>query len=212
MSFKQTIYDELKGEVSPKRRAILFDSKGYLTGIASNKDELKTILQKKSTCGVIADQSSMGTVGFDIPNKDVVLAKNITGVDPMLNPVIKDIVGGRLTDETKFHMDETRELIAKYNSFIDKVYPRLANKNTITVELKEEQIIWQFPNVKYLEIKAGDIYFYITELQISIQTYCGTVMIHDSNKDLYAHEIAELVAPTWGMSEKDVEEILLSGF
>lgn len=41
MSFKQIIYDELKGEVSPKRRAVVSDTDSYLLGVASTKEELK---------------------------------------------------------------------------------------------------------------------------------------------------------------------------
>ncbi|PGF05148.1 hypothetical protein [Bacillus toyonensis] len=212
MSFKQIVYDELKGEVSPKRRAVVADRDSYLLGIASTKEELKTLLSKKTVSSVVCDQSIIGTVGFNVETEEVVVSKNISKIDPLSSPVVMEITGSRYNQDTKLSKEELKHLIERNNKYVNKVFKSLSGYQTVTKILDEKELFHDIPKVVYLKVGKDGVWFYLSELQLSIETYCGTFMVHGKGKDLYAHEIAELVSPVWGITEKEVEDILLSGF
>ncbi|MEC2463732.1 hypothetical protein P9X10_02295 [Bacillus cereus] len=212
MPFKQIIYDELKGEVSQKRRAIVADTDSYLLGIASTKEELKTLLQKKNVGSVVCDQSIVGTVGFDVEVEGVVMAKNISKIDPLSNSVLIEITGSRYSQDTKRSKSELKHLIERNNRYVEKVFQRLTKYSTISTFRDKKEVFHDMEEVSFLKVGVDGVWFYLSELQLSIETYCGTFMVHGRGKDLYAHEIAELVSPVWGISEKEVESILLGEF
>lgn len=212
MSFKQIIYDELKGEVSPKRRAVVSDTDSYLLGVAPTKEELKTLLNKETVGSVVCDQSIIGTVGFNVETEEVVVSKNISKIEPLSNPVITEITGSRYVNDTKLSKSELNQLIERNNEYVDKIHKSLMNYQTLTTLKDEKEVLHDLPKVVSLKIGKDGIWFYLSELQLSTETYCGTFMVHGKGKDLYAHEIAEIVSPVWGISEKEIEDILLGGF
>ncbi|PHE64406.1 hypothetical protein COF68_06100 [Bacillus toyonensis] len=189
--FKQQVYDELRDEVSIASPIVGYDADGYLTSIALSRKELVTLMKNKETKGVIATDTSFGAVGFDFKSKrsvaDVQLTPIADGPDICIKPIIQD--------------SDVAELVDSNNRFIDMVKVILSSNRQLKVHEETITVNGSLPPVKTLTIYASGLSFLFTELQMSILTNNGVVVIHGNGKDLYAEEIAELVAPAFDMKE-----------
>ncbi|MEC2463731.1 hypothetical protein P9X10_02290 [Bacillus cereus] len=206
MSFQQTIYNELKSEVTPTSSVIVFDKDSYLIGIATNEEELVTLLKKKNAHGVVLNKET--SIGYIISNQHKSVNTIITGVNPQIDYAMHMVVG-KISSREMPNVVHMYQNILSNNEYLEGVYKRLLNFKHLQVERFSNRMSMYIPNeFVTIGIQVNNLSFYLSELQLSIVTKCGSVIVHDKNKDMYINEITELVADSWGISEKAVSFVL----
>ncbi|MGF2716250.1 hypothetical protein ACQUY5_29215 [Bacillus cereus] len=205
--FKQGVYDELKTEIeNPNMKVIGFSNEGTVVEVATNKSQLKALLQYSKVKGVVADYTKNGSVGFSFATNRSVVSTNLSPVPELIDFVVEDL------KNTISSYSEFEKAVVSSNRFNHRLVEVFEGKPHIEFELKSTYIMGDeqdFPLFKFLYVYVGNLAFCITESQITLMTECGNFIVHSSKHDVEASFIFPFLAKHLKVDESSIRKAFI---
>ncbi|PHE64407.1 hypothetical protein COF68_06105 [Bacillus toyonensis] len=179
-AFKKKVYDDLKEQLTDKSVRIIGYDYGYnLVEIASTPKQLVELLKNGNTRGVVADNTGIGSVAFDIPTKRSASELEITPNTNAVDYATENLLEGSTS------IEDLEKKTVSSNLFVHKLHDLLASKTKSSLDISNIYLQnSKLPIFKILYVYRDNLTFCITEHQICLMTSCGLITIHSAKHDV----------------------------
>lgn len=209
IGYRQKVHKEICKELLVNGNIVLgCNALGYLTGYASNPENLKRLLTVKDTRYVVVDNTDEGNLCFDLKEESI-------SSDVDLLPTLREV------DYV------TKQLLVYSNSNIEFLESELLYNNRLTYRVREylsencksvrselnvihleNNYNGRLPIFRTMTIRIRNVEILFTAHQMSFLTSIGLIKVHDSTTNIDAIDLAELISNLFSVNKTEVYNLI----
>lgn len=207
---KQKAYDAIKKEMSEHYhvKPIGFDKEGYLVGVATNKEELRQLIQHKKVYGVVVDNGS-GAFTHNLETGEVLSEVTLTPEYDGRTYVVEQWLKSNGDDTSQLQLDlvYNNRFTMALNDFLD-----IHSVCKLDIGYVSHDVKGDFPMFRTLTVWGNSIDMIVTSQQMSFLTSAGLVKIHNSKREIGSVELVKVLAKAWNVDIKKLHAVITKDY
>ncbi|PHE64403.1 hypothetical protein COF68_06085 [Bacillus toyonensis] len=194
---RRKLYKDLKIKLNNTFSAIAVDKDSYLVGIASNKVDLKDVLNNEKTCKIIlTDDLGSIIVSYDVRKTDYFTEVNL------LTSLERQILEDNPSDsDLEILANNSSSFVTNLEKFLLRYFHIDTERRSISLGVSKKSF-------ERLLVYTGNLTFCLSDIQMSIVTGDNCVVIHDKYRDIEYQDILDLLSDNLRIKRYELREFL----
>lgn len=194
---RREVYKDLKIKLGEYFKAMAVDTDSYLVDIASNKEELKNLLNNEKTHKItITDDLGQEVTSYIIRKTDCFTEVNL--YSSLERQILEDL-------PSDFDLDV---LARNSTSFVTNLKELSFNYSNLDVEERSLHLGVGRRPFKMLLVYVDNLKFCLSDIQMSIAVGDNCIVIHDKYRDVEYNDILDLLTNNLRVKRYELDKFL----